>query len=121
MALELEGFNGPWPGEETPFPARECTAGLSYGRALHEPSFGVENDAEFHRAGTSTLVGAYQEGLVCLRKNLVARSESGLDFPRSQMQRLVVASAALGEESAVLDQHHRANLTLERCSADLGT
>jgi len=142
MATTLVGFNGAWPGEDTPFAARERVAAMPYARALHQPAFSEKSLSSVFEEGVSVRVphvGTYQEGLMCLRqqlteplqnlvqvpgKDLGERRHSGdvvntEDVPLAvspwRQQRLVAVASALGEESVVLQQYDRAADDFSSC------
>lgn len=135
VTTELEGYNGALPGEETPFAARERVVELWHARTLHPPAFPRKSHAWIFEGVVDVQVphvGSYQEGLMCLHRQLTVPqrsqvqvreqsfSESGhSDYAEKngdarlaadvrRQQRLMAVASALGEESVVLEQFFRA-------------
>ena len=142
LASELVGFNGAWPGEDTPFAARERVAAMPYARALHPPAFAEKSLSSVFEEGVSVRVphvGTYQEGLMCMRQQLTEPLQNLVQVPGKDLgeqghsddvvnpeniplamalwkqQRLVAVASALGEESVVLQQYDRAADDFSSC------
>ena len=81
---DIPGFNGAWPGEETPFPARERTASLQFGRIPRAMtwqdssppwrSFTSSASLQMLMGGSPSappLIGSYMHGLVALQQRIL--------------------------------------------------